>query len=84
MRKLLALAVILGGTFTLVQPSDARENWRKRDYDYTWVRVRKYKKHCDAVCIRARNLDPAGDYKGYPDWARFALSPKLDSGRSRR
>jgi hypothetical protein len=27
---------------------------------------------------RARNLDPAGDYKGYPAWAQRALAPKFD------
>jgi len=25
--------------------------------------------------IRANSLDPAGNYKGYPSWARAALSP---------
>jgi hypothetical protein len=28
--------------------------------------------------VRANSLDPAGDYKGYPSWARAALSPKSD------
>jgi hypothetical protein len=25
---------------------------------------------------RANSFDPAGRFKGYPDWARYALSPK--------
>ena len=27
---------------------------------------------------RANAQDPSGDFKGYPDWARAAISPKLD------
>jgi hypothetical protein len=26
--------------------------------------------------IRAHERDPAGNYRGYPNWARSALSPK--------
>ena len=26
--------------------------------------------------IQANDLDPAGNYKGYPDWARKAFAPK--------
>jgi len=25
---------------------------------------------------RAEDVDPGGSYKAYPDWARYALSPK--------
>jgi hypothetical protein len=30
--------------------------------------------------VRANALDPGGDYKAYPSWARAALSPKGDNG----
>jgi len=83
MRTLLALAVILGGTLALAEPADARHSWRTRNYDHAVVKIRKYKKRCDHDCVRARSLDPAGDYKNFPDWARAALSPKLN-GATRR
>lgn len=31
---------------------------------------------------RAHSVDPAGTYKDYPNWARWALSPKSDGGRN--
>ena len=32
--------------------------------------------NAEADHIRAKSYDPAGSYKAYPDWARYALSPK--------
>jgi hypothetical protein len=32
-------------------------------------------------CARAQSLDPAGNYKAYPCWARAALAPKDILGR---
>lgn len=31
---------------------------------------------------RAHSVDPAKDYKDYPNWARWALSPKSDGARN--
>lgn len=31
---------------------------------------------------RAHSVDPGGTYKDYPNWARWALSPKSSGGRS--
>jgi hypothetical protein len=45
----------------------------------------RYTRRDDAqYAARAHDLDPAGDYKGYPNWARVALSPKFDGGGNRR
>jgi hypothetical protein len=30
--------------------------------------------------VRADSLDPAGDYRGYPDWARAAFGPRRGGG----
>jgi hypothetical protein len=30
---------------------------------------------------RAENVDPGGSYRDYPDWARYALSPKGGGNR---
>jgi hypothetical protein len=46
--------------------------------------LKKYDPSDEATRIRAKNLDPAGDYKGYPAWAQYALSPKSDGGNHRR
>ena len=44
-------------------------------------REREQRKRDSHDSIRANALDPSGDYKGYPDWARAALSPKNHEGR---
>jgi Ni/Co efflux regulator RcnB len=56
-------------TRTRLQKRDANKDRKPRD---------------DAYAARANDLDPAGDYKRYPNWARAALSPKFDGGGSRR
>ncbi len=32
----------------------------------------------NSYSARANAQDPSGDFKAYPDWARAAISPKLD------
>jgi hypothetical protein len=32
----------------------------------------------NSYSARANAQDPSGDFKSYPDWARAAISPKLD------
>ena len=44
---------------------------------------RGFRRRNNPDSARANNLDPAGDYKAYPDWARAALSPKYDGGNRR-
>ncbi len=44
---------------------------------------RDFRRRNNPDSARANNLDPAGDYKAYPDWARAALSPKYDGGNRR-
>ena len=80
------LAVAVGlpvASLTTSSPGAAEEGRYRaaRKYKRTYVKKRKWRD--DSYAARAHNLDPAGDYKGYPDWARVALSPKSD-GRTRR
>ena len=56
---------------------EQRQYERKAERRYV-TKQRKYRD--DSYAARANDLDPAGDYKGYPDWARVALSPKFDRG----
>lgn len=63
-----------------------RRAWRGNSEYSGKQRYRKYRGNDDdrSYSWRARELDPAGDYKGYPDWARVALSPKSGGGGYRR
>lgn len=77
-----ALAVVLGvGVLPVVQPAradDARYHKRYK-YKYGYKRDTRRDWRVEAeYAARANSLDPAGDYKSYPNWARVALSPKYD------
>jgi hypothetical protein len=80
MRATLALILaITGATAGMAAlPGDAEAAGQ-----YYRYRGKIYRKACNHDCARANALDPAGNYKGYPDWARAALSPKTDGRRSR-
>jgi hypothetical protein len=81
MRATLALLLAVTGAASglTVLPHDAEA--ARDGYRY---RGKVYRKSCGHDCVRANALDPAGNYKAYPDWARAALSPKFDGGGSRR
>lgn len=53
---------------------------RKYKYDRRYSAKKRNWRVEEEYAARAENLDPAGDYKGYPNWARVALSPKYDRG----
>lgn len=77
MRMLLVLTTVAGGLFAAADSADARTY-------KTYKKYRTYKVYDNsdsAIAIRARNVDPAGDYKAYPDWARYALSPNRENNR---
>jgi hypothetical protein len=83
MRVLMAVAAVLSGSLAMALPVEARQQKKARGYDYSASRAHKsdhyYAKRAreDAHdCVRAQSLDPAGDYKAYPCWARAALAPK--------
>ncbi len=78
-------AVTVGSLPLHVTPADARKGGtveqrahhaRKRHdrdsqrYDRQTANAREYDR------ARAENYDPGGSYAAYPDWARYALSPK--------
>jgi hypothetical protein len=78
----LAFAVAVPTLSVVATPADAAEVRRTRAEQRYVIKQRKPRD--DPYAARARDLDPAGDYKGYPNWARVALSPKFDGGGSRR
>jgi hypothetical protein len=81
MRTTLALVVAITGAMSglTALPGDAEA--ARDGYRY---RGKVYRKACGPDCVRANALDPGGNYKAYPDWARAALSPKTDGGGNRR
>jgi hypothetical protein len=89
MRVIIAIAAVLGASVAMALPVDARQGKKVRNPDAYTSRARKSDYHAfrareDAAdCVRAESLDPAGNYKAYPCWARKALSPQ-DGDQPRR
>jgi hypothetical protein len=86
MRVIIAVAVVLSASLSMAPPVGAQpKKTHKQDTSapraqksapYYGKRAREHANEC----VRAQSLDPAGDYKGYPCWARAALAPKDISG----
>jgi hypothetical protein len=82
--RFLAAAVFLGSALPGSEPAETAPSARKsKTYHYaarSQARTSGYSAARSASessdCIRANSLDPGGTYKGYPCWARSALSPK--------
>ena len=79
MRTLLAFVILAVGMFTLSAPSDAARKAKritKPHYAaqprYSREEVPRYSRE-EVECERAQHEDPAGDFAGYPCWARAAL-----------
>jgi hypothetical protein len=95
MRVLVAVAMVFGASLAMAPPAEARQQKNARSHDYSASRAQKksdshfakrarYAKRAREDvhdCVRAQSLDPAGDYKAYPCWARAALAPKDITGR---
>jgi hypothetical protein len=71
MRTLLAIVILAVGMFTLSAPSDAARK-AKRITKPHYAAQPRYSRQ-EVECERARHEDPAGDFAGYPCWARAAL-----------
>jgi hypothetical protein len=77
------VAAVLSASLAMILPADARQQKQARNPAYSTSRVDKsdyrYAKRArDHAhdCVRAESLDPAGNYKAYPCWARAAFGPK--------
>ena len=83
MRGLIAVAAVLSASLAMAPPTGASQQKKTHRQDYSATRAQKghdYRakraREEAAECARAESLDPAGDYKAYPCWARAALAPK--------
>jgi hypothetical protein len=84
MRTLLAVALVMGGTFVLHAPVDSAEVVKKRSAKprpYATTAQRRTHSREEVECERARNEDPGGLYAGYPCWARAALGSSHGNDR---
>jgi hypothetical protein len=80
----LALTAVVALPLSALVADAADAQSRERAYKYKRYGYKSQKYRDNPYAARAQSLDPAGDYKGYPDWARVALSPKFDGGGNRR
>ena len=75
MRTLLAIAIFTGGIFVLGVSSDAAPKYKRYYTERYYYSAPRYSRE-EVECERAWHADPSGQYRGYPCWAREALSPK--------
>ena len=80
MRALMPIVLFVGGILALDATADAQSSRYKRTPSYHYKSKAQprltYRERLE--CERARQEDPAGEFKGFPCWAREAF------GRSRR
>jgi hypothetical protein len=81
MRVLIAIAAVLSVSLAIALPADGQQRKARKSDSYTsrakksdYSTSRAYEESAD--CARAESLDPAGNYKAYPCWARKAFSPR--------
>jgi hypothetical protein len=84
MRVLIAIAAVLSVSLAMALPADGQQRKARKSESYT-SRAKKsdYTRRTyedSADCVRAEALDPAGNYKAYPCWARKAFSPRAVGG----
>jgi hypothetical protein len=83
MRVLIAVAAVLSASLAMALPVEANQKEaRSADHPST-SRAAKSEYHYSKAardnfhdCRRSESLDPAGNFKAYPCWARNALAPK--------
>jgi hypothetical protein len=86
MRTLIATAILLSGAVAMTSTADAaRKSKRGPAKSYYYVppgygQSARYQRE-SVECERARNEDPAGQYAGYPCWAREIFARGSGSGR---
>ncbi len=77
------LSVLVMLALATALPAEARETAGskkapKAKMATTHVASRQIESH---DCVRANGVDPAGNYKGFPCWARAAFGPESGQGR---
>jgi hypothetical protein len=78
MRVVLTLSVLAAVALWTIGPADARKGARAAK-PKAQVARQMAAPESDSDCIRARGVDPGGDYDNYPCWAQWAFGPKRQS-----
>ena len=77
--SLLGLVILISAVAS-ANLAEARSRYRNEDGTHSrrsYSSTRSYNRtRDDAEHVRAQESDPTGSYRAYPDWARYALSPK--------
>ena len=68
LKKALATGAVAALAVSLIPVAQAKS--------YHRFHATTYDQNAQADHIRAKSADPGGSYRAYPDWARYALSPK--------
>jgi hypothetical protein len=78
MRALMAIVLFAGGILALDTTADAQSSSRykriAKSYQYKYKTRARLTAAERLECERARQEDPAGEFKGYPCWAREAFA----------
>jgi len=74
----LAIASVLASSMPAHAAEPARNKARSAIKKQQEPAKRAIERKDNDYSIRANSVDPSGDFKGYPDWARAALGPKRD------
>lgn len=80
MLKVSATLLACSAAVPLAVPAEARKGTRPAKSGIELSRVQKQTED-SSTCIRAQSEDPAGNYAGYPCWARAAFGPRRTGGR---
>lgn len=74
----MAQALVLSAALLLTAATAADAKSRKRHHGHrdAATQDRRSADEREYDRARARAFDPGGSYSAYPDWARYALSPK--------
>jgi hypothetical protein len=74
----MALATVLSAALllTATTAADAKSRKHHKGHRDTAAHDRRSADEREYDRARAKAFDPGGSYSAYPDWARYALSPK--------
>jgi hypothetical protein len=87
MRTALAVAILLGAVLAPASPADAARKYKRGPPSYAtqpryYAPRPYYPPRPQSVCEeRAQNEDPAGQFAGYPCWAREIFGRGSGGGR---
>jgi len=78
MRTLLAIVIFLGGIFALSPTADAARKYKRSAKPPCYSVQPRHFRSANSACARRAwgysPYDPAGEFRGFPGWARKAFN----------